>query len=123
MCYRLFIASDGELPLVAPTDPPTFHVEPVSPELVTELPFTPGSQVVEAGSSTGCACDFHADDVASRQRLVAYLRPFVGRQRLHIYSTWYADETDPYAVQAALPIDGLLADLDPIPQQTLTAII
>ncbi|MCK6491602.1 MAG: hypothetical protein L6R48_25410, partial [Planctomycetes bacterium] len=79
MCYRLFIASDLPLPLVAPTHPePTFDVAAVPTAEIAALPFPAGWQVVEAGSTSGCACDFHQEAPGSRQLLADYLRLLAG---------------------------------------------
>lgn len=124
MCHRLFIASDLPLPLVAPAHPkPIFDVAAVPPAEIAALPFPVGWQVVEAGSTSGCACDFHKRNPGSRQFLASYLRPLAGRQQLLIYSTWYGEEAVAHVRQAALPVDRLQVVGDPIPQQTLTPII
>lgn len=124
MCHRLFIASDLPLPLVAPARPrPTFDTAAVAPAERAALPFPAGWHVVEAGSTSGCACDFHKRSPGSRQFLASYLRPLTGRQRLLLYSTWYGDEAVAHIRQAALPADQLTTVGDPIPLQTLTPIL
>jgi hypothetical protein len=131
MCYRLFIASDHPLPPVPVGDPPVFAAFPLAGPSTLRLPFPPGWNVVEAGSSSGCACDFHdgarsGDEPpgASIMALAGYLRSLAAGQSVSIYSTWYGEEPDPSILQPGLtPDEVVAATCDPFPSQTLTPII
>ncbi len=123
MCHRLFIASNHSLPLIAPIEAGnTFSAEDISADVRAILPFPQGWQVVEAGSTSGCACDFFGDDPVCRRFLAGYLRQAATTQSVLVYSTWYNDETDPHDLRPAIAVDALLIDDDPFPYQTLTPV-
>ena len=124
MCYRLFIASDAMLPEISPTQPPSFAVSRVERTGdCADVPFPPEWTVVEAGSTSGCACDFHGKRKASRTLLAEYLRPLCGRQSLRVFSTWYGDEAKPAIPQPAIRWSHVTNSGDPFPLQTLTDIL
>ena len=124
MCYRLFIASDAMLPEMSPTQPPTFTVSPVKRTGdCADLPFPSEWTVVEADSTSGCACDFHGKRKAARTLLAEYLRPHYGRQSLRVFSTWYGGEAKPAIPQPAIRWSQVTDPGDPFPLQSLTEIL
>jgi hypothetical protein len=124
MCHRLFIASERGLPLVPPSKPiPTFAIELISEEDRIRLPFSPTWQVVEAGSTSGCACDFHHRGGQGRQSLMRYLAALRGLQSIRVYSTWYGDEDHLYQELPPVTVEELGGDDDPFPPQSLISII
>ncbi len=120
MCHRLFIASDAFLPEVEPTRVPSISIERVGDAQL--LPFPRGWTVVEAGSTSGCACDFHGKRSAARSLLAEYLRSLCGRQALRVFSTWYGDEAQQPIRHQTIRWAQITDPGDPFPLQTITEI-
>ena len=115
MCFGVYIASDGPLPLVAwnPAEP-AFNVTPLGePEAAVRTQFT-GRNVVYAGSHTQCGCGFSTTDdndpvdvLDSRRALLAYLRSVARTDALELFACWEGDYSEAPASRATRSLDEL----------------
>jgi hypothetical protein len=117
MCFGVYIASDGPLPLV-PWNPaePAFNVTALGePEAVVRTQFA-GRNVVYAGSHTQCGCGFNAsadndpaDMLKSRRALLAYLRSAARAGALEVFACWEGDYAEVATSRATRTVDELEA--------------
>jgi hypothetical protein len=132
MCHCLYLATGEPAPAVAATVPPTFSARPLeaAERTTLDLPFPAEWHVMELGSTSGCACDFHGTppwaggggtaEGAPCRLLADYLRGLDAGAWL--YSFWNAPVAPRPTGRLRAPIDWIATHWDPIPDGWLVEI-